>query len=106
VFIDGVQVRKRWKKPPGEAPYAESRSIAACLLRSILVNTNILAFAGSFEGMHYIKPGLCVTILAALPVTPRLGEGGVKRQYFDGRSPYNFRDRSRRPALNLLRRFA
>ena len=37
---------------------AESRSIVACLLRSILVNTNILAFASSFEGCapHYTRP--------------------------------------------------
>jgi len=27
----------------------------------------------------------------ALPVTPYLSEGGVKRKYFAGRSPYNLR---------------
>jgi len=34
-----------------------------------------------------------------LPVTSRLAEGGVKRQYFDGRSPYNLRIALGRPAL-------
>jgi hypothetical protein len=62
-----------------------------CALRRILSIQILWPLLVLSKVCTTLNPAFALRFWPALPVAPCLGEVGVKRQYFDGRSPYNLR---------------